>query len=348
MFGVAAAGGIWTLPVFALPVTAVIALMVLESRARRRAVLVTAGLVAVASLILYAPVLTQVLTASRQSFGQPLPWYGFASRPFTDLIAPELLAALHGADRTSMLTLAPGASGPLPGTSRWAAWIAAALVLLGFAVTVRRERFLALACLGPALFTYTALDLGRAHTVNRFASFVLLPLLALCAIGIVTFARRITPRRGRAPAITAVAAVGFAAFMFMRTDDMLRAILATPYENDKLLADVVRSAAIAPVVTNFDGGDTSYYLGGWTASRRRTSQLEALFCSPADQLTYLDELLAPSQPSTACLRRRGAIEIRIPQRHTAAATAGSPFTIWLVRPGPTQPSSNYTRVVSRR
>lgn len=113
---------------------------------------------------------------------------------------------------------------------------------------------------------------------------------------------------------------------------MLGAMLAAPYENDKLVADVVRTAGIVPVLTNFNGGDTSYFLGRWTASRRTPSQLEALFCSPTDQLTYLDELLAPTQPSTVCLRRRGAIEIRIPQRHTTSATAGSPFTVWLVRP----------------
>lgn len=348
VFGVAAVGGIWTLPVFALPVAALIALIVVETRAGRRPILVTAGLVAATSVILYAPVLPQVLTASRQSFGQPLRWYGFASGPFTDLIAPELLLAVHGINRTSTLALAPGASAPIPGTSGWATWIAAALVLLSFAVTVRRERFLALACLGPALFTYTVLDLGREHTVNRFASFLLLPLLALCAIGIVTIARRITPRRGPAPAIVGLVAVGFAAFLLIRTDEMLTAILAAPYENDRLVAAVVRTAAIAPVVTNFDGGDTPYYLGRWTASRRSTSQLETLFCSPADQLTYLDELVASDQPSTSCLRRRGAIEIRIPQRHTTGTTAGSLFTVWLVRPSLTALSERTVRRRERR
>src|SRR6202012_326023 len=118
-------------------------------------------------------------------------WYGFASGPFRDLIAPELLVAVHGINPASTLTLAPGASAPIPGTSGWATWIAAALVLVAFAVTVRvrRERFLALVCLFPALFTYAVLDLGRIHTVNRFASFLLLPLLALCAIGVVAVAR---------------------------------------------------------------------------------------------------------------------------------------------------------------
>lgn len=331
-FALAAVGGIWTLPVFALPVAAMIALLLLETRAGKRPILVTAGLVAAASLILYAPVVTRVIGASAQSFGRPLPWYGFASGPFTDLIAPELLVVVHGVDPTSTLTLAPGASSPVPGTSGWATWIAAALVLVAFAVGVRRERFLALACLGPALLTYTVLDLARVHTVNRFASFLLLPLLALCAIGIVTIARRISRRSALTPAIAGLAAVGLAAVMFIRTDDLARAMLAAPYENDKLVAEVVRTAGIVPVLTNSDGGDTSYYLGRWTASRRTASQLEALFCSAADQLTYLDELLARTQPSTACLRRRGAIEIRIPQRHTTAATAGSPFTVWLVGP----------------
>jgi hypothetical protein len=329
LFGVAALGGIWTLPVFALPVAAMLGLMAVEARGFSRPIVVTAGLVAAASVILYAPVLPHLVTASRQNFGQPLPWYGFASGPFTDLIAPELLVAVHGIDRTSALTLAPGASAPVPGTAGWSTWIAAVLVLVGFAVTVRRERFLALACLGPALFSYTVLDVGRVHTVNRFASFLLLPLLVLCAMAIVTVAERCVTRRGLAPAIAGVAAAGLAAFMVLRTDDMLRAVVAMPYENDQLVADVVRSAGIAPVLTNLDGGDTSYYLGRWSASRRSATQLEALFCS-ADQLIYLDELLARTQPSTVCLRRRGAIEIRIPQRHTTGATAGSPFTVWLV------------------
>ena len=334
LLGVAAVGGIWTLPVFALPVGVVLGLIAFETRDSRRLVLVTAGLVGAASVILYAPVLPQVLGASRQNFGQPLPWYGFASGPFTDLIAPELLVAVHGINATSTLTLAPGASAPIPGTSGWATWVAAAVVLVAFAVTVRvrRERFLAMACLVPAVFTYAVLDLGRIRTVNRFASFLLLPLLALSAIGVVTMARWVVSTRAAAPVLAGLVAAGFAAFMLVRTDDMLRVLQAAPYENDKLIAAVVRTADIAPVVTNFNGGDTSYYLGRWTASRRSAGQLEALFCSSADELTYLDELLAPDQPSTACLRRRDAIEVRIPQRHTTAATAGSPFTVWLVRP----------------
>ncbi|HTX07654.1 MAG TPA: hypothetical protein VME22_03525 [Solirubrobacteraceae bacterium] len=337
LLGVAAVGGTWTLPVFALPVAAVLGLIMLETRGARgagRPVLVTSGLVATASLIVYAPVLTAVLRASGQSFGEPLPWYGFASGPFRDLLAPELLVAVHGINPTSTLTLAPGASAPIPGTSGWATWTAAVLVFVAFAVAVRvqRERFLALACLVPALFTYAVLDLGRINTVNRFASFLLLPLLALCAIGVVTVARWVTARRWPALEIAAAAGIASAAFLFVRTDDMLRVLQVAPYENDKLLAAVVRTADIAPVVTNFDGGDSAYYLGRWTASRRSAGQLEALFCSSADRLTYLDELLAPNQPSTACLRRRDAIEIRIPQRHNTAATAGSPFTVWLVRP----------------
>jgi hypothetical protein len=334
LVGVAAVGGIWTLPVFALPVMAVFGFVCFARREGRRLVVLTAGLVAAASVILYAPVVGAVVTASRQSFGQPLPWYGFASGPFTDLIAPELLVAVHGTNPTSTLALAPGASAPVPGTSGWATWIAAALVLGAFAATVRlrRERFLALACLVPALFTYAVLDLGQIHTVNRFASFLVLPLLALCAVGAVTIARRVPSTRGAAPIAAGLVAAGFAAFMLVRTDDMLGVLQSAPYENDKLIAAVVRTADIAPVVTNFDGGDTSYYLGRWAASRRSAGQLEALFCSSADELTYLDELLAPDQPSTACLRRRDAIEVRIPQRHTTAATAGSPFTVWLVRP----------------
>jgi hypothetical protein len=331
LLGVAAVGGIWTLPVFALPVVAVLGLLWLEARFERRSVLITAGLVAVASVILYAPVLTRVLSASGQSFGQPLPWYGFGLGPFRDLIAPELVVAVHGIDPTSTLALAPGASAPIPGTSGWPTWVAAGLVLVGFvlAARVHRERFLALACLLPALFTYAVLDLARIHTVNRFASFLLLPLLVLCAIGVVTMARWVTVRRFAAPAAAAAAGV-LGGFMFVRTDDMLRVLQAVPYENDKLVGTVVRTADIAPVLTNFDGGDTSYYLGRWTASRRSAGELEDLFCSSADELTYLDELLAPDQPSTACLRRRGAIEVRIPQRHMTAATAGSPFVVWLV------------------
>jgi hypothetical protein len=336
VLGVAAVGGIWTLPVFVLPVAAVFALLGFETHGERRPILVAGGLVAAASVILYAPVLTAVLGASGQSFGQPLPWYGFASGPFRDLLAPELVVAVHGITPTSTLTLAPGASAPIPGTSGWATWIAMALVLVAFAVTVRvrvcGERFLALACLVPALFTYAVLDVSRIHTVNRFASFLLLPLLVLCAVGVVTIARWLTERRWATPEIAAIAWVAFAAFMFVRTDDMLKAIQIAPYESDELVAAVVRTASITPVLTNFDGGDTSYYLGRWSAARRSAGQLEALFCSPTDRLTYLDELLAPDQPSTACLRRRGAIEIRIPQRHTTAATAGSPFTVWLVRP----------------
>lgn len=87
LLGVAAVGGIWTLPVFALPVGAVLGLIALDRRDRLRLVLITAGLVAVASVTLYAPVLPQVLAASRQSFGAAAP------------VVRVCLRAVHGPDR---------------------------------------------------------------------------------------------------------------------------------------------------------------------------------------------------------------------------------------------------------
>lgn len=325
LFGVAAAGGIWTLPVFVLPVLAIVALMLISVHTGRGAILLTAALLAGASLLFYAPVLGQLLTASQQNFGPQLAWYGFASGPFSDLLAPELLVLVHGVGATTSQTLAPGVSSAVPGTSGWTTWVPAAIVLTGFGAAIARERFLALGCLAPAVFTYAVLDAARAHTVNRFASFLLLPLLILGAIALVTAARLTTVRRSGA-----VAALVCAAFMLWRTDEMLNATLAAPYENDREVADLVRGARIDDVLSNSDGGDTDFYLRRRAVSTRTTSQLQAVFCRADGPFVYLDELLAPSQPPTACLVRRGAVSIQVPQRHTRGATAGSPFVVWLV------------------
>src|SRR5262249_40951809 len=59
LFGTGALVGIWTLPVFAIPAILQAAVLLADPRIRRR-VLVACGVIAVASLVFYAPMLTDI------------------------------------------------------------------------------------------------------------------------------------------------------------------------------------------------------------------------------------------------------------------------------------------------
>ncbi len=347
LFAAGAVIGIWTLPVFVLAFVATTGLLLARARRHTRRLLFAVGLVGVLSLLFYAPVLGGLLTASGQTYGSTLPWHGFASGPFRDLLAPEVVVLTRRISASTFAAMGPGANGSVPGSGGWPGLLAAAVVLAGVRVAfAARERYLGLVLLVPALFTYAVLDLGRFHTVDRFASFLLLGLLVLCAWALVAVGRGIARLpRGRPAAI--VLAVAFSLLALARTDSQLKLALTAPYENDQAVADLVTGTRLRSVLTNSNGGDLYFYLGPRAFITPSRTQLEAVFCSSAGPFVYLQELFRSPSVSTACLRARGAISIPVAQRHADVTAAGSPFVAWLAPGSASAPGGAGTTATDR-
>jgi hypothetical protein len=355
LLAVGALVGIWTLPLIVLPFLGVAGVL-MAHRALRRRVLSAVAVVGLASLLFYIPVLGDVVSSSGQRVGARLSWHAVVSGPVRDLLAPSVSLLLAHA------SVGVGEA------------IAAVLLLVGLATLWRRpERLLALLLVAPAVFTYLVLKLGGFYVVasfdshdqlpvlaidDRFTSFLLLPLLAGMAVGVVELGRRLAavrvslPRvhlerlRGRAPAGDAsalrapagdasalranpmVAAVCLGAavlslFALGRIDSLARHDAAVPLESYAEVGAIVRSTGIWPTVTNSTHRlGLKYYIDP-SGRRVRTlspAALEAMFCSSEAGFIYIEHPLYSPRVDTTCLRRRGAVAIEVPERRDRPIT----------------------------
>jgi demethylmenaquinone methyltransferase / 2-methoxy-6-polyprenyl-1,4-benzoquinol methylase len=312
--------GIWTLPVIVLPFLGVASVLMAHPALRRR-VLVAVTLVGAASLIFYLPVLGGVISSSGQQYGALLPWYAVLTGPVRDLLAPSVSLVLGN------VAVGVGEA------------IAAALLIVGLAALWRRpERLLALLLVAPAVFTYLALKLLGFYVVDnfdshavlsllalrdRFTSYLLLPLLAGMAVGLVELGRSLARGPVRALAVGACA-VTLSLFALGQLDSLARHNAAVPLESYKEVGAIVRGTGIALTVTNRASRlGLRYYTGGKPKILTPVA-LDAMFCSAQTGFIYVEHLLAPQRVDTSCLVRRGATEIRVPERR------GTPMTVYIL------------------
>jgi hypothetical protein len=320
-FAAAAIAGIWTLPVFALAVVPLAALLATRPSLRRSTAWAMAA-VAIAALAFYAPVLGDVLHSSGQHFGVRLPWYGVVSGPLEDQLAPSVT-----------LLVASISSG-------LAAVVAGLLVAAGVLSLWRRpERYLALVLLAPAGFAYLVLEAARLYEAPRFVSFVGLPLLALPAVAL-AHAGRLAARARFGGPVVAAAAAALALFALDKGELASGRAAATPIENFSLAARIVAASGIATVITNStEPTGFRYYLGAGRVGLESPEILGALFCSNLAPFVYLEHGHGPQVP-TSCLSARGATPVSVPQTRstvrvwlvTAIARSGAGVTLPTVAP----------------
>lgn len=306
--------GIWTLPVIVLPFLGVAAVL-MAHRVLRRRVLIAVALVGAASLLFYLPVLGGLLSSSSQHVGRRLSWHAVLTGPVRDLLAPNVSLLLG--------TVAVGV----------AEAIAGGLLLAGLAALWRRpERLLALLLAAPAVFTYLALKLGGFYVVDRFnshaelsrfaitdrfTSFLLLPLLAGMAVGLVKLGRSLARGPVRAPAVVACT-VALSLFAFAKFGSLARDNARLPLESFKEVGAIVRGTGIGLTVTNRTRLGLQYYIAGSgrTLEVLSPAGLEAIFCTGGAGFIYVERLRSGPQVDTSCLLRRGAVEIRVPERRS--------------------------------
>jgi hypothetical protein len=305
--------GIWTLPVFVLFVLAVL-LPLLWFRALRRPLMITLVGLGAASLLFYAPLLSAIIHQSNQQFGTQLGWDGFVHGPLHDQLLPTMQLLLPNAPRNTL-----------------GAIIAAILVAGLIGLWRRRDWVVAVVFLGSAILTYLGLEIGRFYVSPRFASFVLLPMLAVAAVGLVEVGLLLA-RGIPATAVVVLACVTLSILLLSKIEKVASTDAQTPIENFQQAAAVIsRTNVNEPIVTNSEGPiELRYYLGGSRGYQVMSPPaLAKMFCSTRTPFIFVqDDRQAPAElppiTDTTCLVKRGAVSVGIPQQW------GATLAVWFV------------------
>lgn len=325
--------GIWALPVMVATFLG-IALATMVHRVLRRPLIAAAGLVGAVSLLLYAPLLGEVITSSNEWPGRRLPLYAVLTGPLRELLAPSVSLLLPnaavGLDEAIALVLLVGG-----------------LMLLWRAA----ERLLVLMLVAPVYLTYLCLVLGRVRVVDSFdrpaqlsildlidrsTSFLVLPLLVAVAVAVVGLGRLLARTRvprswaeglsggalrdsllGARPLMipmVACAAV-LVALTLGKIDRLARRDAAVPLESYAEVGAIVKGTKIKRILTNATRpAGLEYYID--PSARRITAldpaTLETMFCHSETGFIYI-EVPGPAV-DTACLEQRRAVTVRVPER----------------------------------
>lgn len=303
--------GVLSLPVFVLPFAFFAALLFIAN-IERRDLVIGCTVVAVLSVIFYAPVLGDLFSSAGQHDGQQLGLLGFIVGPIRYLLQPSAQALTHQVSNTSADAFLPQIWGnTAPASAVGADVIAGCAIVLGTVVLIRRrEPFLATALLGPAIFSYLVIEVVRLYVISRFVSFVLPELLLLIAIGLVGVATDVTRRRSLTPLVAVAGGV----------------ICLLVLEKGYGLARANADRTNPPIVSNYPGGFAGY-IAPSEITPVTPDLLVTFACQTGGHLAYLD--FDPSSDSAAvkaCIASRaawGMAHLRIP---TTRGTV--PATVW--------------------
>jgi hypothetical protein len=321
LVGFAAAGliGTATLPVFAVAFVGQ-ALPLMAIRRTRTRVAAAVGAVGLGSLLLYAPLLGDIIDSAGQEFVRTLPWHGVLTAVATDLLGPNV-QVVSTADLRPALPTAAGAGDDA---------IGGAIAVAGTILLWRsRERMLTALVAVPLAWTYLLLTVGDFAVHPRFTSFLLFHAIVLAACGVVGLIGIVGSGWARRIAVAAAAAASaFAVVHAVQLADQLHDL---PHENFKKVAEVVRSTGATRVLTDSTRPQgLQFYLGAGNVVQLPAEQLEQRFCSIDEQFVYVDHSLrvageAPP-PDVRCLERRGAEMITVRQ-----LGRGGHIDVWKVR-----------------
>ena len=316
-----------------------------EPSARRLAAFVAAGLVGVATLYSFALVLggQALALAAQPRLRRPIligtALAGIAALVFYGPVLKDLVDTrpvfAGGISAVEALTLAiPLQALAFIGAPAWIELPALALVVWAAVALVRRgERDLALNLLLPPLVMNVAFWLLDAPPEGRF-QLVLLPyVLTLVSLGLVELGRALARARPLRPVVVGVAIV-LAVWLSGRTIGREEVGKAVPVEDPKGAAAVVEGTGIDRVITDsIRPQGLRFYLG----DRLRATgpqEVERITCRTRRPLIYVRHL--PLDPADlflydpaplACLRKRDALRVRVPQR-----LRGETIDVWILRP----------------
>jgi hypothetical protein len=336
LFAAAALVGIWTLPVFALPAIAQAAVLIWDRRVRRRA-LIAVGIVAVASLLFYAPMLSDIVANSDQEFGARLAVVSVVTGVYHHLAAPTVGSALPTDPR-----------GLVNETGTFV--VVVGLATIAVVRLVRRREHAVLAnLLVPVFGTYFALVVGRFYVQPRFASYLLIHVVVVLGIGAQAiwdaFRDAIPVRAVAAVLLVAVAVVGTA-----RITHLVEQQADLPWENYRFIAYVADASGVKKVLTNSTHPVPFYYYLGrdrvvWM---RQPDMNRREFCKVKQRFIFVNDTYHRDPVSLRCLQRRGPQVLRVPQQTDPPIRRPGRLTIYIVPadddpPGAQQPRGRAQR-----
>jgi hypothetical protein len=305
--------GTWTLPVFAVFVAAVL-VPLLWFGELRRTLLITLVATGLLSLLFYASLLHAVIAQSSQQYGLRLGWDGFFSGPLNDQVVPGLQLVLPNAAPTLL------------------EWLGAGILGVGvIGLWRRRARAIAVTFLGSAVLTYLVMEVARFYVAPRFASFLVLPMLAVGAVGLVEIGSLLArPPAGRVLAV--LAAIALSILLVSKIQQVGATEALTPIENFQEAAGILAGTGFTePIVTNSEAPiELDYYLGGLPYYKVLSPNvLDWMFCTRQSAFIFLEDDRAtpaenPPTVSTACLTARHAVRVNVPQQW------GPTLAVWFI------------------
>jgi hypothetical protein len=316
--GIAGVVGAYTAPQFALGFVGQAIPLLWLPDLRRRA-LVMLGIVGVVLLLLYAPLLSDIARSPETVSGGPLAWHGVLSGPILHLLQPTF-DVLAGRETDAYL-ITPNRPDRI---------LAGAILLIGALLLWRsRARMLCALLVVPVLFTYSVFVIARFHVHERYGSFLIFHVLVLAAVGVVGLVRAVPSGAPRHLA-GAVAAAG-AVVLVIQTVDRSDTYHELPRENFKRVAEIVKARGGSEVVTDSTRPDgLRYYLGEDNVVALPPGPAEPTLCVTPPPIFVEHPYRAdgePPPPDVSCLKRLGAVRVRVPQRDR-----GDHIDVWISTP----------------
>ena len=307
--------GVLTLPVFVLPYTLAALGLLFEPRLRARLLI---GLVAsgVVALAWFFPMLGGIVERSSQQYGVKVPWHGFVTLSLSHLLFPIFgllwpgVSDIARGTRTIVTLIWHGVS--------WALFVMGALWLwrngrgrlLGMLAVMTMGTYLVLAALG-------------LWAVNRFLSYLSLPLFVSFALGIENSVQ-ILPKKGRRVALASLA--GIAAWSLVNLYPVAVEMINVPIEATKDASELANASGADLVVTNSTRPDGFRYYLEISPTIMTASKLESLFCADnGSSYVFIDHPFRAEKVDTSCLEEDDVFRVRLEQRGR-----GQLIDVWFV------------------
>lgn len=306
--------GAATLPVMAVPAAAHVAVAARRQSSRTAAAVAGAILAGGSGLLYYRHVglMLELSGEAATDYGWRLAGFDLVRAPLSLLVAPV---------GEQLLPWAPAPVG---------AGLAVLLLLGGVAVLVRSpaHRPLLAHASVPAVVTVGVLAGLQAHVVERYLSYLQPGLLVVMAAGAVAAIRLAghasaataggLSERARGPLRAGAGAALVAGLVVAAVHLGGRAYweATMPREAHRGSVEVIESAGIDRVLTNHpEPTGLLHYREGVRPQVVHPGEARTVLCEEPAPFAFVDQPLEGPSGDLSCLEERGAVEMRLPQRH---------------------------------
>lgn len=290
--------GTWTLPVFALAFGATSVVLLTSPQVRRR-LLPWLGASVVAVVAWYVPVLDGLASSSQQESGTQLPWHAPLTAPIRHLL-------LH--------SISPGQKPVIAIVGAYLVF--GVLLAAGMRSAFARSRPMLAVLVGAVLTTYLVLTVARFFVLERFASFLLVPLLMLVALGLASvLLAAVEDRRPARVLVAAMSGVLLVWFGIAFVDSTLKTIRNPIEEYKGVAAAIATRPAADRVVVNLWAPDALRYYLDRPIEAPSPARVQSTVCTRGERgLVYVENGYRTTDVDLTCLEGTGATRRRFRQR----------------------------------